>query len=93
MAYYRQEGLEPEIILMRAGLAVQALVAGGLDYTGAPGSVVAAAVHGASASHHGVCNKPLYDLVARPEITSYAQLRAGFLDLAFSVASLSGSPG
>lgn len=32
---------------MRAGLAVQALVAGGLDYTGAPGSVVAAAVHGA----------------------------------------------
>jgi hypothetical protein len=32
---------------MRAGFAVQAVVAGGLDYTGAPGSVVAAAVHGA----------------------------------------------
>jgi len=67
---------------MRAGLAVQALVAGGLDYTGAPGSVVAAAVHGAKVLvTMAYANKPLYDLVARPEITSYAQLRGRILGL------------
>ena len=82
LGYYRQEGLEPEIILMRAGLAVQALVAGGLDYTGAPGSVVAAAVQGAKVLvTMAYANKPLYDLVVGHEITSYAQLRGKILGL------------
>jgi ABC-type nitrate/sulfonate/bicarbonate transport system substrate-binding protein len=82
LGYYRQEGLEPEIILMRAGLAVQALVAGSIDYTGAPGSVVAAAVQGVKVLvTMAYANKPLYDLVARPEITTYAQLKGKVVGL------------
>ena len=82
LGYYRQEGLDVEIILMRAGLAVQALVAGSIDYTGAPGSVVAAAVQGAKVLvTMAYANKPLYDLVTRPEITSYAQLKGKVLGL------------
>lgn len=82
LGYYRQEGLEPEIILMRAGLAVQALVAGSIDYTGAPGSVVAAAVQGVKVLvTMAYANRPLYDLVVRPEITSYAQLKGKVLGL------------
>jgi ABC-type nitrate/sulfonate/bicarbonate transport system substrate-binding protein len=82
LGYYRQEGLEAEIILMRAGLAVQASVAGSIDYTGAPGSVVAAAVQGANVRVvMAYANKPLYDLVVRPEITTYAQLKGKVLGL------------
>jgi NitT/TauT family transport system substrate-binding protein len=82
LGYYRQEGLEAEIILMRAGLAVQASVADAIDYTGAPGSVVAAAVQGAKVLiTMAYANKPLYDLVVRPEIASYAQLKGKVLGL------------
>lgn len=82
LGYYRQEGLEPELILMRAGLAVQALIAGSIDYTGAPGTVVAAAVQGVKVLvTMAYANKPLYDLVAQPEITSYAQLKGKVLGL------------
>lgn len=79
---------------MRAGLAVQALVAGGLDYTGAPGSVVAAAVHGAKelVTMAYATNR---STISSRALRSLLMLNsgAGFLDLAFSVASLSGSPG
>jgi ABC-type nitrate/sulfonate/bicarbonate transport system substrate-binding protein len=43
LGYYRDEGLDTEIILMRGGLSIQALVAGSVDYTGTPGATVAAA--------------------------------------------------
>jgi ABC-type nitrate/sulfonate/bicarbonate transport system substrate-binding protein len=82
LGYYRDEGLDTEIVLMRAGLAVQALVAGSVDYTGAPGSVVAAAVQGVKVLvTMAYANKPLYDLVVRPDIESYAQLKGKTLGL------------
>lgn len=86
LGYYRQEGLDVEIILMRAGLAVQASIADSIDYTGAPGSVVAAAVQGIKVFvTMAYANKPLYDLVVRPEISSYAQLKGKVLGVgAFS---------
>jgi NitT/TauT family transport system substrate-binding protein len=86
LGFYRQEGLDVEIILMRAGLAVQASIADSIDYTGAPGSVVAAAVQGIKVFvTMAYANKPLYDLVVRPEITSYAQLKGKVLGVgAFS---------
>ena len=87
LGYYRQEGLDVEIILMRAGLAVQASIADSIDYTGAPGSVVAAAVQGIKVFvTMAYANKPLYDLVVRPEITSYAQLKGKV----FGVGAFSG---
>lgn len=87
LGYYRQEGFDTEIILMRAGLTIQALVADSVDYTGTPGGTIAAAVQGIKvvvlmAYDH----KPLYDLVVRPEISSYADLKGK----RFGVGSLSG---
>ena len=50
LGFYRQEGCETEIIVMRASLSVQALVAGSVDFTGTPGATVAAAVQGIKVS-------------------------------------------
>ena len=45
--FFREEGLEPEIILMRANLAVQALLGGSIDFGTATGTAVSAIVNGA----------------------------------------------
>lgn len=87
LGYYRQAGFDVEIVLMRAGLSIQALVAGSVDYTGTPGSTVAAAVRGVKLYVlMGYADKPLYDLIVRPEISTYADLRGKV----FGVGSLSG---
>lgn len=82
LGYYRQEGFDTEIIVMRGTLSVQALVAGNVDYTGTPGATVAAAVQGVKvAVVMAYSNKPLYDLVVRPEISSYAELKGKVIGL------------
>ena len=82
LGFYRQEGFETEIIVMRASLSVQALVAGSVDFTGTPGATIAAAVQGIKVSVvMAYSNKPLYDLVVRPEISSYAELKGKILGL------------
>src|SRR5215470_775074 len=88
LGFYRQEGFETEIIIvMRASLSVQALVAGSVDFTGTPGATVAAAVQGIKVSVvMAYSNKPLYDLVVRPEISSYAELKGKI----FGLGSLTG---
>lgn len=87
LGYYADEGLDTEIILMRGGVSIQALVAGSVDYTGTPGATVAAAVQGVKlVVLMGYNNKSLYDLVVRPEISSYAELKGK----RFGVGSLTG---
>ena len=87
LGYYRNEGFDVEIILMRAGVSIQALVAGSADYTGTPGSTVAAAVQGVKLLVlMAYADKPLYDLIVRPEVLSYADLKGKV----FGVGSLSG---
>lgn len=87
LGYYRKEGFDVEIVLMRAGVSVQALVAGSVDYTGTPGSTVAAAVQGVRLwVLMAYSDKPLYDLIVRPEVSSYGELRGKI----FGVGSLSG---
>jgi len=87
LGFYRQEGCETEIIVMRASLSVQALVAGSVDFTGTPGATAAAAVQGIKVSVvMAYSNKPLYDLVVRPEISSYAELK----EKIFGLGSLTG---
>ena len=44
--FYREEGLDVDIILIRGALGVQALVGGSVDYSSSSGSVVAAGVRG-----------------------------------------------
>jgi NitT/TauT family transport system substrate-binding protein len=87
LGHYRKAGFDVEIVLMRAGVSIQALVAGSVDYTGTPGATVAAAVQGVKMYVlMGYADKPLYDLIVRPEISTYADLRGKIL----GVGSLSG---
>lgn len=87
LGYFSDEGLDTEIILMRGGLSIQALVAGSVDYTGTPGATVAAAVQGVKlAVLMGYSNKSLYDLIVNPEISSYTELRGK----RFGIGSLTG---
>ena len=87
LGFYRREGFDTEIIVMRGSLSVQALVAGSVDFTGTPGATVAAAIQGIKVLVvMAYSNKPLYDLVVRPEISSYAQLKGKI----FGLGSLTG---
>ncbi|HEY3168301.1 MAG TPA: ABC transporter substrate-binding protein, partial [Candidatus Binatia bacterium] len=45
--FFREEGLEPELIFIRAGLTPQVLLAGGVDFATATGTGISAAVSGA----------------------------------------------
>ena len=74
--FYREEGLDVDIILIRGALGVQALVGGSVDYSSSSGSVVAAGVRGLGVRLLMVLSsKPQFDLVSRPEIRSIPQLR------------------
>jgi ABC-type nitrate/sulfonate/bicarbonate transport system substrate-binding protein len=87
LGYYTDEGFDPEIILMRGGLSVQALVAGSVDFTETPGATIAAAVQGVKlAVLMAYNNKSLYDLIVRPDITSYGELKGK----RFGIGSLTG---
>jgi ABC-type nitrate/sulfonate/bicarbonate transport system substrate-binding protein len=74
--FFREEGLEAEIILMKAALTVQALLGGSIDFGTATGTAVNAAVNGADVRVvQAMSDKPSFDLVAKPSITSLQQLR------------------
>jgi NitT/TauT family transport system substrate-binding protein len=74
--FYREEGLDVDIILIRGALGVQALVGGSVDYSSSSGSVIAAAARGLGVRLLMVLSsKPQFDLVARPEIRSISQLK------------------
>jgi sulfonate transport system substrate-binding protein len=74
--FFREEGLEAEIILMRSSLTVQALLAGGIDFGTATGTAVSAAVNGADVRVVlAMSDKPSFDLIAHPKITTIQQLR------------------
>lgn len=74
--FYREEGLDVEIILIRGALGVQALVGGSVDYSSSSGSVVAAGVRGLGVRLLMLLSsKPQFDLVSRPEIRSIQQLK------------------
>jgi ABC-type nitrate/sulfonate/bicarbonate transport system substrate-binding protein len=74
--FFREEGLDAEIILMRSSLTVQALLAGGIDFGTATGTAVSAAVNGADVRVVlAMSDKPSFDLIADPKITTIQQLR------------------
>lgn len=74
--FYREEGLDVDIILIRGALGVQALVGGSVDYSSSSGSVIAAGVRGLGVRLLMILSsKPQFDLVARPEIRSVQQLK------------------
>jgi NitT/TauT family transport system substrate-binding protein len=74
--FFREEGLEPELILMRANLAVQALLGGSIDFGTATGTAVSAIVNGADVRVVlAMSDAPSFDLIVHPSITSVQQLR------------------
>jgi NitT/TauT family transport system substrate-binding protein len=74
--FFRDEGIEAEIILIRSSLSVQALLGGSLDFGTATGTAVNAIVNGAEVRVVlAMSDKPAFDLMARPGITRIAELR------------------
>lgn len=74
--FFREEGLEPEFIFMKAIQTVQAMLAGGVDFGTATGTAISAAVNGADVRVvFALSDKPSFDMISVPSITSLAQLR------------------
>ena len=73
---FREEGLEPELIFIKAAQTIPAMLAGGIDFGTATGTAVAAAVSGVDVRVvFALTDKPSFDLIAAPSITSVQQLR------------------
>jgi ABC-type nitrate/sulfonate/bicarbonate transport system substrate-binding protein len=73
---FREEGLEPELIFIKAAQTIPAMLAGGIDFGTATGTAVAAAVSGVDVRVvFALTDKPSFDLIAIPSITSVQQLR------------------
>jgi NitT/TauT family transport system substrate-binding protein len=74
--FYREEGLDVEVILIRGAVGMQALLGGSVDYTSASGSTIAAAVRGIPVKLVFIASaKPQFDLIAQPQIRSIADLK------------------
>ena len=74
--FYRDEGLDVEVILIRGAVGMQALLGGSVDYTSASGSTIAAAVRGIPVKLVFIASaKPQFDLIAQPQIRSIADLK------------------
>ena len=74
--FFREEGLEAEIILMRANLSVQALLGGSIDFGTATGTAVSAIVNGADVRVVlAMSDAPSFDLIVHPSISNVQQLR------------------
>jgi len=80
--FYRDEGLEVEIVLIRGAVGMQALLGGSVDYTSAAGSIIAAATRAVPVRLVLVVNsKPQFDLVGAADIKSVAQLKGKFIGI------------
>lgn len=74
--FFRDEGLEAEIVFMRSNLTLQAMTAGSVDFGTATGAAINAIVSGAELRVVlAMSDKPMFDLIAHPSITSIPQLR------------------
>jgi NitT/TauT family transport system substrate-binding protein len=74
--YFREEGLEVELIVMQAIQTIQATLGKSTQFASATGSAVSAAVSGADIKVIlAVTDQPSFDLIVQPEITSVQQLK------------------
>ncbi|MBI4528735.1 MAG: ABC transporter substrate-binding protein [Deltaproteobacteria bacterium] len=74
--FFKEEGLEPEIIQMRAGVTVTALMTGDIEFGSALDSLVRAAARGQPLKGLlSFVNKPMHYLVSRSEFNSVRDLR------------------
>jgi NitT/TauT family transport system substrate-binding protein len=74
--FWREEGLDVEVILIRGAVGMQALLGGSVDYTSASGSTIAAAVRGLPVKLVFISSaKPMFELVSQPQIKSIHELK------------------
>jgi ABC-type nitrate/sulfonate/bicarbonate transport system substrate-binding protein len=74
--FFREEGLEAELIVMQAIQTIQATLGKSTQFASATGSAVSAAVRGADIKVVlAVTDRPSFDLIVQPNITSVQQLR------------------
>jgi NitT/TauT family transport system substrate-binding protein len=74
--FYRDEGLDVEVIMIRGAVGMQALLGGSVDFTSASGSTIAAAVRGLPVKLVFIASaQPQFDLMAQKEIRSVADLK------------------
>lgn len=74
--FYREEGLDVEMIVIRGALGVTALLGGSVDYTTASGSIIAAAARGIGVKLLLIIDsKPAFDLVSESQIRSFEGLK------------------
>lgn len=80
--FYRDEGLDVEVIFIRGAIGMQALLGGSVDYTSSSGSTIAAAVRGIPVKLVFTASaKPQFDMVAQKEIRSIAELKGKFVGI------------
>lgn len=74
--YYREEGLDVQLILMSAGVATRALIGGDVDFTTAGGAGLVPVVSGAPLRFIFTSfNRPMFWLYAKPDIRSIKDLK------------------
>ena len=74
--FFKEEGLEAEVIRMNANVAIAALAGGDCDYTMVFGSVVRAAIRGLPVKVvASFLDSSTHALIARPEIKSVKELK------------------
>ena len=74
--FFREEGLEVELIVMQAIQTIQATLGKSTQFASATGSAVSSAVRGADIKVIlAVTDRPSFDLIVQPNITSVQQLR------------------
>jgi len=80
--FYRDEGLDVEVILIRGAVGMQALLGGSVDCTSASGSTIAAAVRGIPVKLVFIASaKPQFDLIAQPQIKSITDLKGKYVGI------------
>ena len=73
--YYQKEGLDVDLILMRGGVANQALIGGNVEFTTVPTAGLQAALQGAPLKVVlSTFHKPMFWLFSRPDIRNVKEL-------------------
>ncbi len=74
--FFREEGLDPQLVQVRATAAIAALVSGEVHALGSIGSAIRAIPRGAPIKVLAVSlRRPVFWLVSRPELKSFADLK------------------
>ncbi len=74
--YYRDEGLEPELIVMPAATAMQALIGGNVEFATVGGAGLPPVLRGAPVRFlFTTFNRPMFWLYSKPDIRSIKDLR------------------